>query len=117
VNADGTSELLIGLERKRNPVPFSTVEIVSLIGLNPVSLWKCDNARFAGRGLRPEGWRSNFRPVQFGHDETWTTRARARTTVFLFTAGEDGARSFAELTLSGGDVSMRALPLGRGESI
>ena len=114
VNADGTSELLIGLERKRTPVPFSTVEIVSLIGLNPVSLWKCDNARFAGRGLRPEGWRSNFRPVQFGHDETWTTRARARTTVFLFTAGEDGARSFAELTLSGGDVSMRALPLGRG---
>ena len=64
VNVDGTSELLVGLERKRNPVPFSTVEIVSLTGLNPVSLWKCDNARFAGRGLRPAGWKSNFRPVQ-----------------------------------------------------
>ena len=114
VNADGVPELLIGVERKRNPAPFSTLEVISLKTMNPLLLWKCDDARFAGKGLRPEGWRSNFRPVQFGHDETWTEESEGGRTVFLFIAGDRGERSFAEASFSGGTVSMRALSLGAG---
>jgi hypothetical protein len=114
VNADGIPELLIGVERKRNPLPFSTVEVVSLRAMKGVVLWKCDGARFAGRGLRPAGWKSNFRPVQFGHDETWTARSDGGSTVFLFTAGAGGARSLAEVTFLGGKVSVLSVPLGTG---
>jgi hypothetical protein len=114
VNGDGVPELLIGIEHRRNPLPFSTVEVISLNSLNAAVLWKCDNARFAGRGLRPAGWKSNFRPVQFGHDETWTSESDGGRTVFLFTAGTGPARSFAEVSWSRGAVSMQTFPLGEG---
>jgi hypothetical protein len=114
VNADGVMELLIGVERKRTPVPFSTVEVVSVRALKAAVLWKCDNAKFAGRGLRPEGWRSNFRPVQFGHDETWSVESDGGRTVFLLSAGEGGARSFAEVSFGAGAARMREVPLGAG---
>ena len=114
VDADGVPELLVGVERERNPVPFSTVEIVSLKGLRASLLWAHADARFAGRGLRPSGWKSNFRPVQFGHDETWTDRSGAGSTVFLFTGSREGARSFAEITSAGGRFSETALPLPAG---
>ncbi len=114
VNADGIPELLLGVERKRNPVPFSTVEIVSLKGCRSLLLWSLPDAHFAGRCVRPGGWKSNFRPVQFGHDETWTDISQAGCTVFLFTAGKDGARSFGELAVSRGTFSLRSLPLGSG---
>ena len=113
VNGDGLAEILVGVERERNPVPYSAVDIVGLRNLEPVLLWRCDNAKFAGRGLRPAGWKSNFRPLQFGHDETWTVESEGGSTVFLFTSAA-GARSFAEVSFSGGSAGMRELPLGAG---
>jgi outer membrane protein assembly factor BamB len=112
VDGDGVSELLIGTERQRNPLPFSSVEVVSLRGLKPVTLWSCLNARFAGRGLRPAGWRSNFRPVQFGHDESWTDTSAAGTTLFYFTRAADGVRSLAEATWKSGRIATRTTGLG-----
>jgi len=90
------------------------VEIVSFRTMSPDLLWKCESARFAGRGLRPRGWKSNFRPVQFGHDETWTAGSGGVETVFLFTAGPGAARSFAELSLAHGTSSLSTLPLASG---
>lgn len=112
VDGDGVYELLIGTERLRNPSPFSSVEVVALRALTPVTLWRCDRARFAGRGLRPAGWKSNFRPVQFGHDETWTESSPLGTTLFYFTCADDGARSLAEVTWKNGRISTRTTPLG-----
>ena len=114
VDADGVAELLVGVERKRNPLPFSSVEIISLRALRAALLWECPDARFAGRGLRPRGWRSNFRPVQFGHDETWTSVSKGGSTVFLFAAGPGAARSFVEVSWARGSVSTRTAPLGEG---
>jgi len=112
VDGDGVGELLIGTERQRNPLPFSRVEVVSLKGLKPVTIWSCDNARFAGRGLRPSGWKSNFRPMQFGHDETWTETSAGVTTLFLFTAAAGRSRSLLEVSWRGEQMSVRATPLG-----
>jgi outer membrane protein assembly factor BamB len=112
IDGDGVSELLLGKEHQRNPVPFSTVEVLSVRGLKASTLWSCDNARFAGRGLRPSGWRSNFRPMQFGHDETWTELSEGGGTLFLFTVAPDRTRSLAEVTWRGGRISMRSTPLG-----
>jgi hypothetical protein len=112
VDGDGVPEILMGTERLRNPVPFSTVEVVSVKGLKPVTRWSCDHARFAGRGLRPSGWKSNFRPVQFGHDETWTEPADGGSTLFLFTVAADRARSLSEVTWKYGKISTRSTELG-----
>jgi outer membrane protein assembly factor BamB len=112
VDGDGVSELLISREQHRNPVPFSTVEVVQVRGLNPVVVWSCDNARFAGRGLRPSGWKSNFRPMPFGHDETWTELSEGGVTIFLFTVAPDGTRSLAEATWGGGRIAVHSTPLG-----
>ena len=60
INGDGVSELFIGEEHDRNPAPFSKVQVVSVKGLKVVRLWSCDDARFAGRGLRPSGWKIEF---------------------------------------------------------
>jgi outer membrane protein assembly factor BamB len=112
VNGDGLAEILVTSEHLRNPVPFSTVEIVSLKGLKSSVLWSCDNARFAGRGLRPSGWKSNFRPVQFGHDETWIEPSDGGATLFLFTLAPDQTRSLTEVTWEHGEVSTHATQLG-----
>ncbi len=112
VDGDGVSELLIGKVFGRNPVPFSTVEVISVKNLKPATLWSCDNARFAGRALRPSGWKSNFRPMQFGHDETWTELSEGGGTIFLFTVAPDRTRSFAEVSWRDGRISIRSTPLG-----
>ncbi len=112
IDGDGVSEILISKEFLRNPVPFSTVEIVSVRTLTPVVLWRCDNARFAGRGIRPSGWKSNFRPMQFGHDETWTEPSDGGGTVFLFTIAPDRTRSLAEVSWKHGQISTCSTPLG-----
>lgn len=112
VDGDGVSELLISREQHRNPVPFSTVEVVHVRGLKPMVVWSCDNARFAGRGLRPSGWKSNFRPMPFGHDETWTELSEGGGTIFLFTVAPDRTRSLAEATWRGGRIAVRSTPLG-----
>ena len=112
VDGDGVSELLISREQHRNPVPFSTVEVVHARGLKPVVVWSCDNARFAGRGLRPSGWKSNFRPMPFGHDETWSEVSKDGGTIFLFTVAPDGTRSLAEATWRDGRIAVRSTPLG-----
>ena len=118
VDNDGTAELLTGSERERNPRPFGTVAVIRLKGLKPVPLWTCDNARFAGRGLRPSGWKSNFRPVQFGHDDTWTESSAAGTTLFCFTLAGNGERSLAEVTWRDGTIATRTASLGsNGEFI
>ncbi len=114
VDGDGVSELLIGTEYLRNPVPFSSVEVVSLRRLTPVTLWSCQKARFAGRGLRPEGWKSNFRPVQFGHDETWAESSSRGTTLFYFTCADDGVRSLAEVSWEKGRIATCSVALGSG---
>ncbi len=111
VDGCGLSELLLGTELARNPAPFSSVEVVSVRDLRPVTLWNIDNARFAGRGLLPSGWKSNFRPIQFGHDETWIEPAPGGSTVFLFTAAGDGTRSIAELKWNGRETSFRSTSL------
>jgi hypothetical protein len=114
LNGDGVPEILTGAERKRNPAPFSAVEVLSLVGLQRSVLWSCDNAHFAGRGLRPSGWKSNFRPVQFGHDETWTTGGEAGESFFLFSAGDGVRRSLAEVSLVRGPASVRSVILPPG---
>jgi hypothetical protein len=111
VDGDGVPELLLSTERVRNPVPFSSVEVVSVRGLQPVTRWSCNNARFAGRGLRPSGWKSNFRPVQFGHDETWTEPALGGSTIFLFTVASDRSRSLTEVTWKDGRILVRSTDL------
>ena len=116
VDADGVPELLVGTEHSRNPAPFSTVQVMSLRNLVPEMLWSCENARFAGRGLLPSGWRSNFRPIQFGHDETWTESTAEGTTVFLFTIAEDRTRSLAELSWKGRRFSLQSTPLNSAGS-
>lgn len=114
VDGDGVSELLIGAETLRNPAPFSTVEVVSLRSGTPVTLWQCENARFAGKSLRPAGWKSNFRPVQFGHDETWAEPAAGGATIFYFTRTADGNRSLGEVSWQNGRIDARHVPLGGG---
>jgi outer membrane protein assembly factor BamB len=111
VNADGTPELLIGKEYHRNPAPYGTVEVVSVRGLSTTSLWRCENARFAGKALRPSGWSSNFRPVHFAHDETWSERSGTGSTLFLFTRAADRSQSFAAVTWDREKVSVRSSPL------
>ena len=112
INEDGVCELLVGREFLRNPVPFSTVEVVSVRSLRPALLWSCDNARFAGRGVRPSGWRSNFRPMQFGHDETWTELSEGGGSLFIFTVAADRTRSLGEVSWKHGEISTRSTPLG-----
>ena len=119
VNGDGLPEILMGTETKRNPDPFSGVEIVTMSGGSPRTLWHHDRARFAAMSVRPARWKSNFRPVQFGHDETWMACAADERSVFLFLAGEDGSRRLGEVCCArGGECSLRATPLpGSGEFI
>lgn len=112
IDGDGVSELLVGKVFGRNPVPFSTVEVIRVKNLKPATLWSCDNARFAGRTLRPSGWKSNFRPMQFGHDETWTELSEGGGTLFLFTVAPDRTRSLAEVSWRDGSISMCSTPLG-----
>ena len=112
VDGDRIPELLIGSEKERNPLSFSRVQILRLKNLNAVTLWSCDNARFAGRSLRPSGWKSNFRPMQFGHDETWTIPSKEGGTVFFFVLGADGTRSLSEITWEKNGISTRTTPLG-----
>jgi hypothetical protein len=111
VDGCGLAELLLGTESARNPAPFSTVEVVSFRELRPRTLWTATNARFAGRVLHPSGGKSNFRPVQFGHDETWGETERGGSTLFLFTAAADGTRSLAEVTWKDGAASVRSTSL------
>lgn len=112
VDGDGIPELLTGRELQRNPAPFGTVEIVRVTGLKPVTLWHSANARFAGHTLNPSGWRSNFRPVTFGHDETWADVTERGRTLFLFTLAPDGSRSLAELSWMAGGPVLQSTPLG-----
>lgn len=111
VNGDGLPELLVGAERDRNPLPFSTVEVVTVRNLKPRLLWSLVDAHFAGKTLRAEGWRSNFRPSQFGHDETWTETREGATTMFLFTRDAEGNRSLVEVTWNQNETVARFLPL------
>jgi len=112
VNGDGVSELLVGKQYQRNPIPFSMVEVTSVRDLKPEVMWRCDNARFAGRALRPSGWKSNFRPVQFGHDETWTESCDGGNTIFLFTVAPDRTRSLVEVSWRDGLIGVSSTPLG-----
>jgi outer membrane protein assembly factor BamB len=112
VDGDGVSELLIGKEYLRNPLGFSTVEFISARNLTPTVLWSCPNARFAGRSLRPSGWRSNFRPIPFGHDETWMEESEGANTVFLFTVRPDQEKSLVEVSWMNGTVDLRSVRLG-----
>jgi len=118
VDGDSVPEILMGTERKRVPLPFSDVEIVALKGSAPLVLWQHSRARFAAMSVRPGAWRSNFRPVQFGHDETWTASADGETSVFLFLSGEDGSRFLGEAAWTGGRPGLRMTLLpGPGEFI
>ncbi len=65
-----------------------------------------------GGELRPSGWKSNFRPMQFGHDETWTELSEGGGTLFLFTVAPDRTRSLAEVSWKHGEISTRSTPLG-----
>lgn len=112
INGDGVAELFVGKEHHRNPIPFSTVEVISVRDLKIAKLWSCDHAHFAGRGLRPSGWKSNFRPMQFGHDETWTEVTEGGGTFYLFTAAPDGTRSLAGVTWKNGKITLRSTSLG-----
>ncbi len=112
-DGDGIPELLVSAELSRNPARFSTVEVLRLRGKACETIWSCGHARFAGKGLRPSGWKSNFRPMQFGHDETWSEHTSAGTTLFLFTA-IDRDRSIAEVSWNGGSVMLRSTSLGGG---
>ena len=112
VDGDGMPELLVGRESDRNPQPFSTIEVIRLAGLKPETVWSAANARFAGRSVRPHGGKSNFRPMQFGHDETWTEHTGSGTTLFVFIRGEDRMRSLAEITWRDRCISIAATPLG-----
>ena len=117
-DADGVPEILMGMERKRNPAPFAEVEIVSLKGGEPRTLWRHGRARFAAMSVRPGGWKSNFRPAQFGHDETWSARSAGETSLFLFLEGEDGSRFLGEVSLTGAESPLRMTLLpGPGEFI
>ncbi len=111
VNADGIPELLIGKEHHRNPAAFCTVQVVSVKDLTAVSLWSCENARFAGRSLRPSGWSSNFRPIQFAHDETWSELSGDGGTLFLFMLAPDREQSLAAVTWKHQAISVRSSPL------
>ena len=118
VDADGVAEILMGTELKRNPEPFSDVEIVSLKGVGSRTLWGHGDARFAARSVRPAGWKSNFRPVQFGHDETWSLRSSGETGVFLFLEGRDGSRFLGEVRFARAEPVLRMTLLpGPGEFI
>jgi len=111
VNADGVPELLLSAEHDRNPLPFSSVEVVTVRNLKPRVLWSCADARFAAKSLRPDGWRSNFRPPQFGHDETWTETTDGATTFFLFARDREAMRSLVEVTWGPEGIVTRSLPL------
>ena len=111
VNGDGIPELLIGKEKHRNPEPFGTVEVVSVKGLSAATLWSCEHARFAGRALRPCGWSSNFRPIQFAHDETWSELSVNGSTLFLFIQAHDRTQSLATVTWDRQTISVRSSPL------
>lgn len=113
-DGDGVFELLVGTEHHRNPQTLSTIEIVRLRGGGAETVWRHDNARFAGKGLRPSGWKSNFRPMQFGHDETWTESSPEGTAVFFFTGGADRTRSIAEISWNKGSLSVLKTPLQSG---
>jgi hypothetical protein len=111
IDGDGLPELLLSDERDRNPLPFSHVEVVAVRSLKPRLLWSLANARFAGKSIRPAGWHSNFRPLQFGHDETWTETRNQTTTIFLFARGREKMRSLVEATWTKGGMVLRTLAL------
>jgi hypothetical protein len=113
-DGDGVSELLVGVEHFRNPKPLSTIEVMRLHGPKAETIWSCDDARFAGRSLRPSGWKSNFRPMQFGHDETWAEPARGGASLFFFARGADGVQSISAITWDHGRFSIRSTPLKPG---
>jgi hypothetical protein len=116
-DGDGIGELLVGTEPHRNPGLHSTIEVVRLRGAKAETLWSSGASRFAGRGLRPSAWKSNFRPMQFGHDETWTEPSDGGAALFFFTAGS-GGNSIAEAAWIGGRPVIRSTPLGsHGECI
>ncbi len=111
VDGDGVYEVLLGKETERQPGRASDIEVVKLSGGAIQKLWSAKDARFAGRSLRPRGWRSNFRPVQFGHDETWADAADHAFTLFLF-AGQ-GSQSLTEVTWNRDTVTEQTTDLGR----
>ncbi len=113
-DGDGIPELLVSREYHRNPVPLSTIEVMRLKGLNPETIWSHESARFAGRGLRPSGWKSNFRPMQFGHDETWTEPAAGGAALFFFAGDAHRGRSIARVSWNHGNVSVQTTPLDAG---
>lgn len=111
INGDGVPELLVGTEHHRNPAPYGTVEVVSVKGLSTTTLWRCEHARFAGKALRPSGWSSNFRPIQFAHDETWSELSGNGGTLFLFTQEADRMQSLAAVTWHDRTITITSTPL------
>ncbi|MEK6569949.1 MAG: VCBS repeat-containing protein, partial [Bacteroidota bacterium] len=71
VDEDGSCELLASLEKGRMPLASGSIEILRWNGKALASIWKATNARFATRGVPPNGPSSNFRPDCLAHDETW----------------------------------------------
>ncbi len=101
LNGDGVPELLLSRETTRQVKPFSRVEVVSCLGGAWHTLWEDEGLHFAGRDLRPEGLKSEFRPALFGHNETWVDPASGVPRAFLFRdprlSGHAGS-SFLELS-------------------
>ena len=112
IDGDGISELLVSEEQARQPKPFSVSEILKGEGEKTRVLWSAPAVRFAGRSLRPEGWRSNFRDVPFKHDETWTDHRRDSSSLFLFEPSRKGMEiNLVELKIAKGSSSTQSTPL------
>ncbi len=113
IDGDGTGEILVGIEHTRQPTAFSTIEILKMRGAAAEPIWRMEHAHFAGRSLRPSAGNSNFRPVQFGHDETWYDHVNGERAVYLFTRGSDRTQTLLEVRWKGDAVSgTLSSPLG-----
>ena len=112
IDGDGILELFVSKEDARQPKAFSASEILKYELNENKLLWSAPRVRFAGRSLRPEGWRSNFRDVPFKHDETWTDLREDSASVFLFEpSGKGEDIHLVELKITNEGFSTRSIPL------
>ncbi len=111
VDGDGVFELLVSEEFGRQTKTFSRVEILKLMDGKLKQVWHHPHAHFAGRSLRPHGWKSRFRDVAFFPDETWSDRRGSAMCVFLFTEDDNGRRSLLELEIREERFHLSSMPL------
>lgn len=111
VDGDGIFELLVSEEFERQTKTFSRVEILKVRGGKLEQVWHHAHAHFAGRSLRPQGWKSRFRDVPFFPDETWTDHRGDALCVFLFTDDEERRPSLLELEIRGREFRLFSISL------